>query len=194
MMANIGLLGELRVELRLVEQGWHPVRLDTGRMASNADLLAVNRKQRVSIQVKTTDANGGHSHSKSLGFGYASGYLKEKTSIFNSKPSPLIADVVVGVSLNGEATRFVVLPIALAEMLCRLHCDYWYSIRKKDGNERSGSFPIYLSFMGEERAHVDFHRKVRANLAKYENAWSILGLPTEELHDGRKWKIIEPAN
>ncbi len=34
MSRNVGLLGELQVEQRLVEMGWHPVRLDTGRMAA----------------------------------------------------------------------------------------------------------------------------------------------------------------
>jgi hypothetical protein len=47
MAANIGLLGELQEEQRLVERGWHPVRLDTGSMTSNADLLAVDRRRRV---------------------------------------------------------------------------------------------------------------------------------------------------
>ncbi len=67
-------------------------------MASNADLLAVDQRHRVSIQVKTTDAGSGNSHSGSLGFGYASGYLRDRSPVFNSKESPLIADVVVGVA------------------------------------------------------------------------------------------------
>jgi len=52
---KVGLLGELEVELRLAKNGWHPVRLDTNQMAANADLIAVNKMKRVSIQVKTTD-------------------------------------------------------------------------------------------------------------------------------------------
>ena len=67
--SKVGLLGELEVELMLVRQGWHPVRLDTGQMASNADLLAISREHRVCIQVKTTDSDKGHSHSQWLGFG-----------------------------------------------------------------------------------------------------------------------------
>ena len=65
-------------------------------MASNADLLAVDRQNRVSIQVKTTDASSQHSHSHALGFGYATNYLRDGKSVFNSKPSPLIADIVIG--------------------------------------------------------------------------------------------------
>ena len=37
----VGRLGELLVEQQLIERGWHPVRLDTAQMASNADLLAI---------------------------------------------------------------------------------------------------------------------------------------------------------
>ena len=38
----VGRLGELLVEQQLIERGWHPVRLDTAQMASNADLLAID--------------------------------------------------------------------------------------------------------------------------------------------------------
>jgi len=122
--ARVSLLGELEVELRLVKHGWHPVRHDTAQMASNTDLLAVNRQQRISIQVKTTDAAKGHSHSHSLGFGYSTVYLRDGKPIFNTKNSPPVADVVVGVSYNPGASRFVVMPVAYAEALCRAHCDY----------------------------------------------------------------------
>src|SRR5580700_2724434 len=97
LLPAVGLLGELEVELQLVKAGWHPVRLDTAQMASNADLLAINREKRVSIQVKTTNAEKQHSHYQWFGFGYSTGYLRDKKSIFNSKLSPLIADVIIGV-------------------------------------------------------------------------------------------------
>ena len=42
---RIGLLGELAVEMQIVQHGWHPVRLDTAQMASNADLIAVIQLQ-----------------------------------------------------------------------------------------------------------------------------------------------------
>lgn len=84
MAKNVGLLGELQVEQRLVENAWHPVRLDTAQMASNADLLAIDRRQRVAIQVKTTGA------STSLGFGYAAAYLSGGR-VFNGKESPASA-------------------------------------------------------------------------------------------------------
>lgn len=56
---NVGLLGELQVNQRLVEKGWHPVRLDTAQMA-------VNHRDRVLIQVKTTLGED-HSHTGHLG-------------------------------------------------------------------------------------------------------------------------------
>lgn len=69
---RVGLLGELAVEMQIVQHGWHPVRLDTAQMASNADLLAVNHQRRVSIQVKTTNAETQHKDAAGwLSFGYA---------------------------------------------------------------------------------------------------------------------------
>src|SRR5262245_12696609 len=73
---NVGRLGELQVEERLVENGWHPIRFDTAQMASNADLLAVNSRQRVFIQVKTTNGND-HSHAHALMFGNAGSFLRD---------------------------------------------------------------------------------------------------------------------
>ena len=46
-----GLLGELEVELHLVKNAWHPVRLDTNQKASNADLVTVKKLKRVSLQM-----------------------------------------------------------------------------------------------------------------------------------------------
>ncbi len=108
MMVNVGLLGELQVETRLVEQGWHPVRLDTAQMAVNADLFAVKGRKRVALQVKSTKGTD-HSHAGFLGFGYATAHLRDGTPIFNSKDSPLEADVIVGVHYIPGASRFVVM-------------------------------------------------------------------------------------
>ena len=188
---RVGLLGELEVEIRLVQKGWHPVRLDTAQMASNADLLAVDRRRRVSIQVKTTDAHKRHSHSQWLGFGYATGYLRDKTSIFNSKVSPLIADVVIGVSYHPEKSRFVVMPVAFAEAVCRLHCDYWSSVPTRAAGKRSDSFPIYLCFTAERKTHTAYHERVKRNLLKFEDAWKILSSPVAKLHDPKCWPLLK---
>ncbi|MGD0521021.1 MAG: hypothetical protein ABSA48_07175 [Terracidiphilus sp.] len=173
---RVGLLGELEVEMRLVQKGWHPVRLDTAQMASNADLLAVNRKLRVSIQVKTTDAFKQHSASYNgevaewLQFGYSTGYLRNKKPVFNAKDSPLIADVIVAVSYHPKNSRFVVMPVAFAETLCCLHCDYWSRVQTKVGGKRSDTFPIYLPFVANRKAHAAHFDQVKRNVLKFEDA------------------------
>jgi hypothetical protein len=151
---RVGLLGELEVEIQLVRQRWHPVRLDTAQMASNADLVAVNREKRVAIQVKTTNGKIQDLHSKWLTFGYSTSYLRDGYDIFNSKESPLIADVVVAVHYRPNDSQFVVLPVAFAEKLCRKYADYWSGIpAKKRGTgqmgERSKTFPMWLRLCQE---------------------------------------------
>lgn len=190
---RIGLLGELAVEMQLVQRGWHPVRLDTAQMASNADLIAVNRQHRISIQVKTTNAETQQAVDNSagwLGFGYATGYLRDSKPIFNSKNSPLIADVVIGVSYHPNRARFVVLPVAFAETLCRIHCDYWSSVPTKGGNKRSQSFPVYLPFIANRHAHKEHFDRIKRNILKFENAWDVLLEDIATLHDSAKWPLL----
>ena len=186
---NIGLLGELDVERRLVQEGWHPIRLDTAQLASNADLLAVKREKRVAIQVKTTDASKQSDSSQWLGFGYSTGFLKNGKPIFNSKDSPLIADVIVAVYCRTNKPCFVVMPVAVAEELCCLHCRYWYSVPKWDGTERSPSFPIYLCYSAQRKEHQEHHEKIRLNLEAFDNAWDVLTEPIDKLHDRGSWPL-----
>ena len=188
-----GRLGELEVEMQLLLNGWYPVRLDTASMAANADLLAVNRHQRVGIQVKATNTHIPNSHAQSLGFGYSTSYLQEKKTVFNSKKSPLIADVVVGVGYYPNRSRFVVMPVAFAESLCRLHCDYWYAVpTRTESGKRKDTFPIYVNFTEEERGtHTEHHAQCRRNLLHYENAWHILSEPLEKLHDPSAWPLFD---
>jgi hypothetical protein len=186
---NTGLLGELQVEERLVENGWHPIRLDTAQMASNADLLAINRRQRVSIQVKTTNGSD-HSHADALMFGYARAYLRDGATIFNSKQSPIVADVVVGVNYRGSSSRFVVMPVSFAETLCKLHCDYVAAVPKKAGGNRSVSFPIYLSFIKTRSTQNEHHHRMQRNLLAYENAWHVLLEAVDKLHDANQWPLV----
>jgi hypothetical protein len=190
---NVGLLGELQVEQRLVESGWHPVRLDTGSMAANADLLAMDRRKRVSIQVKSTDASSGHSHAHCLGFGSASAYLGGG-SVFNGKESPIVADVVVGVGYQPGGSRFAVMPVAFAEAICRLHCDYWAGVPKREsggGGQRSNSFTIYLPFTKVQGTHVEHHSRIQRNPLAFEDRWDVLAEPVDRLHDPRAWPLID---
>jgi hypothetical protein len=193
---RVGLLGELETELQLVKHGWHPVRLDTAQMASNADIIAIKHKKRVAIQIKTTNSQKLHSHSQWLGFGYATGYLRDKKAIFNSKESPLIADVIIAVSYRDNLSRFVILPVALAERLCRIHADYWYGVparKRLNGKmgKRSTSFPIYLCFTAntasDHRAHAE---RMKRNIVSYENRWDVLQQPIDKLHDRKAWPVL----
>jgi hypothetical protein len=189
MAINVGLLGELQVEQRLVEEGWHPVRLDTAQMAINADLFAVKQRLRVAIQVKTTKATG-HSHAGFIGFGYAANHLKEGHSIFNSKESPLVADIIVGVNYSREKTRFIVLPVAFAEKLCRRWADYWYNTPLLNGGHRTVNFPLYLCLSANRGTHTKHHDQMKRNLLAFEDAWHILSEPIEKLHDSKKWIVL----
>lgn len=184
---DIGLLGELATEIRLVERGWSVQRLDTSRLAPNADLIAIKDHQRLNLQTKTTGANG-HSHKDYLQFGYCTSYLESGGRFFNAKAGPIIADVVVGVAYSIAAPRFVVLPVALAELLCRRHADYWSNIPKSDGSIRSKNFPCYLNFSGNPSAHVEHHAACRQVLEKFEDNWDLLDLPTSQLHNSGLWE------
>ena len=186
---NVGLLGELQVEIRLVEEGWHPVRLDTAQMAVNADLFAVRRRDRVAIQVKTTKGEG-HSHAGFLGFGYATSHLKDGTPVFNSKDSPLVADVIVGVHYIRGASRFVVLPVSVAERLCCEHAKYWYNTPLLNGGARTTNFPLYLCFAHSPGTHATHHERMKRNLLAFENAWHVLDQPTDKLHDEGAWELL----
>jgi hypothetical protein len=194
--AKTGLLGELEVELRLVKNGWHPVRLDTHQMASNADLIAVKKLKRVLIQVKTTDLAKQRAPSYWLFFGYSTGYLKNNTSFFNSKESPLVADIIIGAGYSENASTMVVLPVALAEKLCRFHADFWFNVpaRKRetgDMGKRSYSFPIYLPFSAERQTHPTHYDRLKRNLRKFEDAWEILSEPVNKLRDPRAWPLLK---
>ena len=191
---NIGLLGELAVETELVYREWHPVRLDTAQMAANADLIAIKRHQKISIQVKTTDAITEHSHSKAFGFGNAGAYLNSKVTenivpFFNSKESPLITDVVIGVLYKPNSRQFAILPVAMAEKLCRAHADYWHAQPKKDGTTHSPLFPVYLQFDKIRIQHKIHDTMINHNLRRFVDKWDILDLPTDTLHDPKQWVI-----
>jgi hypothetical protein len=191
-LSDIGLIGELAVELKLAEAGWHPTRLDTRRAAANADLLAVSGKQRVAIQVKTTKGFG-HSHCNDLGLGYTTGYVGGG-SFFNSKEGPLVSDVVVGVSYEPGASRFVVMPVAFAEALCRFHCDYWRATPTRDGSDtgtRSASFPLYIAFKKVRRTHTEHHSALQRNLLAFEDRWEMLAEPVDRLHDPSAWPLLD---
>ena len=139
--------------------------------------------------MKTTNAKSEHSHSQSLSFGYATGYLRDHKPIFNSKPGPLLADVIVGVSY-GSSPRFVVMPVAFAEKLCRKHCDYWFKVPKKSGEIRSPSFPIYRLYEGGQCSRTTL-RGNKAQSLGLRGPLEILSEPIDRLHDETAWSLLE---
>lgn len=94
------------------------------QVSANVDIIAIKGQHKVAIQVKA-GKGWGHSHAKYLHLGRALSYLRDGKGVFNTKESPLIADVVIGVVCGQKAgSRFVVIPVALAETIARAHADY----------------------------------------------------------------------
>lgn len=189
MKRKTGLLGELLVELKLVELGWHVARLNAQQVSVNTDLIAIKGDYRVSIQVKTTDGSGNHTHADSIHFGRASAYLRDGTPFFNTKIDPLTADVVVGVNYKPDGSRFIVLPVGLAETLCRKHADYWSSVAKRDGKRRADEFPIYMRLHVKKNPVVGHHDVVQRTLLAHENRWDLLTQPQKRLRDSAVWPL-----
>jgi hypothetical protein len=189
---NTGLLGELEVEAALVRRGWHPVRLDRMQVSANVDIIAVKGQQKVAIQVKA-GSGWGHSHAKYLHLGRALSYLRDGKSVFNSKVSPLISDVVIAVVCGKEAgSRFVVMPIAFAETIARAHADYWYRVATRtESGQRTDRFPIYVNLFAEPKAHGKHHMRMARNAARFEDRWDILEQPLDRLHKTAAWPLDE---
>ena len=173
---DIGLIGELLVELKLAELGWRPIRLDSRRAAANADLIAIRGAKRTVIQVKTSHAQTGGSHPYSLHLGRAGGFLRAGSAFFNSKDGPLAADLIVGVYYRPSAARFFVLPVSIAEELCQRHALYWSSVTKRSGGQRDASFPVYIPFNHPGHAHAKHLRELAEMLGSFEDRWDLLGL------------------
>ena len=170
---ELGRVGKQLVEQRLIERSW------VVQLAANVDLLAVNKKSRVSLQVKTTK------ESNNFFFGHSTAYRRDPKKLFKFG-----ADVVVG--LNYPASKFVVLPVVFAEKLCRAHFDYWNEVPKKDGSQRS-PFPIYLRFdtdtLAQSYRHRPHHEKMKRNLSRFEDRWGLLSEPIDRLHDETAWSL-----
>jgi len=189
MRQRTGLLGELLVELKLVERGWHVVRLNARQLSVNTDLIAIKGDHRISIQVKTTDGAGKHSHANSLHLGRASAYLREGTPFFNAKVDPLTADVVLGVNYKPDNSRFYVLPVGLAETLCRKHADYWSAVTRRDGKRRADEFPIYLRLHEKKNAVLGHHDVMHRTLTRYQDRWDLLQEEPDKLRNLSAWEV-----
>jgi hypothetical protein len=185
---DVGLLGELLVEQYLVENGWHTLRLDKARFAANADLMAIKKDKRLSLQVKTTNAQSSHSHKHCLYFGYVKNWPESSSAIFNSKESPLIADIIIGVHYNKLKPRYVIMPIGFAENICREHADFWAAVPKKN-TEKHKTFSLYLCFTKATSTNTEHHERIMRNLKRFEDKWHYLSESPDVLRDTKKWKL-----
>ena len=81
-------------------------------------------------------------------------------------------------SSSNTGSRYVVMPVAEAEFLCREHANYWARYPKKSGEPRSASFPIYLPFKSrrikENNPHISFFKDQQEKLLGFENRWDLL--------------------
>ena len=132
-----GKVGELLVELELTARGWHVERLDGAAKAANGDLIAISGRHRVVIQVKT---NGTQRDRAFLG--HARNFLEQGTAFFNAKCAAIETDIVVSVTGGHRDAEFYVFTVAEAEHIAQAHASHWYQTPKRDGSERSASFPI----------------------------------------------------
>jgi len=103
-----------------------------------------------------------------------------------------VADAIVAVNYAGVDSRFVVLPVAFAEALCRYAADYWFRVPKRSGEVRNTSFPIYLPFERVTRSeeHAAQNERIQRNLLAFENAWPILSDLADKLHDADHWPLL----
>lgn len=132
-----GKIGELLVELELTVKGWHVERLDGAAKAANGDLIAILGRHRVVIQVKT---NGTQQDRAFLG--HARNFLEQGTTFYNTKDAAIETDIVVSVTGGHRNPEFYVFTVAEAEQIAQSHASEWYRTPKRDGSERSPSFPI----------------------------------------------------
>ena len=192
MAKGIGQLGKHLLEKRLRKHGWRPKRIDREGEASNADIRALSldgeRCVYLKVQVSNADVKN---RGGSILFGNSGNYLLGRSkSIFNSRPSPVVADIVVGVSYDFddiESSRFMVMPVAFAEKLCRFHCEYQARIPKRDGKKRDLDFLMYLRFRKARSNHLEHDEKIISSLLAFEGRWEMLSEPIDRLHDEEAW-------
>ena len=191
MAKGIGQLGKQLLEKRLRKHGWLPKRVDREGEASNADIraLSLDGERSVYLKAQVSDADV-KNRGGSILFGRSGNYLLGSKSIFNSKPGSVKADIIVGVSYDFhdiESSRFMVMPVAFAEKLCRFHCEYQAETPKRDGKKRDLDFLMYLRFNKARRNHPELDEKIISSLRKFENKWEMLSEPTSKLHDETAW-------
>lgn len=189
---DIALVGEIDVRRELAAEGWLTINTNTEKgNFPNVDLIAAMGQQSRAIQVKTT--NGEHGlHSHCMYLGRAEGWLTSRTHFFNRKDGPLSASVVVLVNAKRIRSRFVVLPVALAEKMARISVEQWYSVPKKDGKVRSAGFDARLPFTRLKQNSPEVDQFLQTTLMAFEDRWDILNGSIEKLNDEEVWGVKFP--
>ena len=186
---DVALVGEIDVRRELAAEGWLTINTNTEKgNFPNVDLIAARGDEARAIQVKTTDAEKG-SHKHCLFMGRGEGWLTNRTAFFNAKPGPLAASIVILVHAKRDRSRFVVLPVALAESIARQHVEQWYVVPKRDGLQRSPGFDARIPFTRLSAEPRESERQLNEVLIRYEDRWDILELPVDELKDMNRWGI-----
>ena len=188
--ADIALVGEIDVRRELAAEGWLTINTNTEKgNFPNVDLIAARHDSVHRIQVKTTNGEEG-SHRHCLYLGRAEGWLKNKTPFFNNKNGILKADIVVLVLALRERSRFVVLPVALAEKIARADVEEWSEVPKRDGNRRSPGFDARPGFTRLSTNAMPKAASIQKTLKAYENNWDMLDETSKRLSDPRAWKLL----
>lgn len=184
---DLGLIGEIDVRRELAAEGWLTINTNTEKgNFPNVDLIAAKGTEARAIQVKASNAEKG-SHSHCLFMGRGQGWLTNQTPFYNSKPGPLRCSVVVLVHAARLRSRFVVLPVAVAEYLARALVEEWHRAPKRDGQQRSAGFDARPQFTRLRKNPTPLGTSVQRTLLSFEDRWDVLDRSVAELESFQCW-------
>lgn len=147
--------GEAYVSYSLARFGWLAVNTNVGLNMPNVDIVALKGKRLITIQVKAAKAD------KSVPL---AGSFKADGTYFNSKIGPQ-ADFVVAVAIPRKIEVVpvcYVFPVKAANKLAKKIGNRIAHTKKRDGSQRSQTFPIWLK--GKDRSLAD----------DFRNKWEVL--------------------
>jgi hypothetical protein len=191
---DIGLIGEIDVRRELAAEEWLTINTNTEKgNFPNVDLIAAKDQEARHIQVKSTSGDRlRNAHAHCLNFGHAQGWLEKRTPFFNGKRGILTSSIIVLVNVRRDRSRFVVLPVALAEKIARAHAEEWFDTPKRDGKRRSAGFSARPCFTRLKKDPTDLDKTLIAILHSYENRWDLLNESPEVLSNSDAWHLEVP--
>lgn len=159
-----GLLGENLVINELLWRGWVPMNTNVGyRNTPNVDVFAAKGNLKVALQVKSS-ADKAY---RSVQVGYG-----DRKKFFNGKPGPT-ADFIIFVRIfDLKKYDCYVVPVKVAEAAVARGYSRWNQTPKRDGKQRSASFPASIPFeLNKNRPNESNYKK---KWAAYLSAWHLL--------------------